>query len=274
MLFSHILVLMRGGGDLATGVAVRLVRAGFPLVITELEHPLAVRRAVALSSAVQLGEVEVEGLRAVRTKSADEAPTLAATGVVPVLVDPEGESIQKLRPHVLIDARMKKGQTDTSKDAAPLVVGLGPGFDAGINCHAAIETNRGHCLGRVYWLGKTEGNTGRPDVVLGVDYPRVLRAPRAGVVIIHAEIGDAIIAGQVVATVDGEAVRAPFAGALRGIIADATVVPAGQKIGDLDPRGRREYCLTVSDKSLAVGGGVLEAILTWLNRAPRADRSG
>jgi len=265
---------MRGGGDLATGVAVRLVRAGFPLVITELEHPLAVRRAVALSSAVQLGKIEVEGVTAVRARSADEARDLAATGIVPVLVDPEGESIQKLKPRVLLDARMKKDQSDTRKDAAPLVVGLGPGFAAGVNCHAVVETHRGHSLGRVYRQGEAEGNTGRPDIVMGVDYRRVLRAPRAGIVVIRAQIGDAIVAGQVVATVDGEAVRAPFAGALRGIIADATVVPAGQKIGDLDPRGRREYCFTVSDKSLAVGGGVLEAILTWLNRAPRADRSG
>ena len=266
MIFSHILVFMRGGGDLGTGAAVRLVRAGFPLVVAELEHPLAVRRTVALSSAVRLGEFEVEGVRAVRAKSADEARTLAAAGVVPVLVDLEGASIPKLKPRVLLDARMTKSQTDTNKDAAPLVVGLGPGFNAGVNCHAVIETNRGHSLGHVYWKGKTEGNTGRPDVVMGVDYPRVLRAPKPGIVIVHAEIGDAVVAGQMVATVDGEPVCAPFAGVLRGIIADATLASAGQKIGDLDPRGRREYCFTVSDKSLAVGGGVLEAILTWLNR--------
>lgn len=265
MLFSNILVLMRAGGDLATGAAVRLVRAGFPLVITELEHPLSVRREVTLSSAVSRGQIEVEGVRAVRVHSAREALALVAAGIVPVLVDPEGASLAIVKPRILIDARMQKSREDTRRDAAPLVVGLGPGFTAGVNCHAVVETNRGHSLGRVYWQGEAEGNTGRPDSVMGVDYPRVLRAVRAGVVMVHAEIGDALVAGQAVATVEGDAVRAPFAGVLRGLIADGTAVPAGQKIGDIDPRGRREYCFAVSDKSLAVGGGVLEAVLTWLN---------
>ncbi len=266
MIFIDNLVLMRGGGDLATGVAVRLVRAGFPLVITELAQPLAVRRAVALSSAVQLGSVMVEGVRAVHVTETDEAPALAAAGDVPVIVDPEGESVMRLSPRILIDARMRKGTVDGSLNAASLVVGLGPGFRAGVHCHAVVETNRGHSLGRVYWEGEAQENTGRPDAVLGVDYPRVLRAPTTGILAVHAEIGDIVAAQQILATADGEPVCAPFSGALRGILADGASVTEGMKIGDIDPRGRREYCFAVSDKSLAVGGGVLEAVLTWMNR--------
>ncbi len=265
MLFSDVLVLMRGGGDLATGVAVRLVRAGFPLVITELAHPLAVRREVAFSSAVQRGRVEIEGVSAARAGTAAEAQAIAASGVAAVLVDPTGASIPLLNPQVLIDARMKKRRDDTRKDAASLVVGLGPGFAAGSNCHAVVETNRGFSLGHVYWQGEAQGNTGKPEVVMGMDFARVLRAPRAGVLVAHAEIGDLIAEGQPVATVGGESVRAPFAGALRGLIAAGTEVGQGMKIGDIDPRARSKYCFAVSDKALAVGGGVLEAVLTWLN---------
>ena len=268
MLFSDALVLMRGGGDLATGAAIRLVRAGFPLVITELAYPLSVRLEVALSSAVPRGEFEVEGVRAVRAASPAEAAALAASALAAVLIDPQGASIPSLNPRILIDARMVKAPEDKPWASAPLVIGLGPGFAAGSNCHAVVETNRGPSLGRVYWQGKAEGNTGRPEAVMGVDYARVLRAPKAGTIRTLAMIGDAVVAGQAVAAVEGESVRTQVAGVLRGLIADGTEVWGGLKIGDIDPRGRREHCFMVSDKALAVGGGVLEAVLTWLNKRP------
>ncbi len=273
MLFPETLVVMRGGGDLATGAALRLKRAGFPLVILELPRPLVVRRAVALAGAVLAGTVDVEGLRGQRVRSPQEALTLAREeATVPVLVDPAGRSLRALKPVVLVDARMAKRNVDTSPAQAPLVVALGPGFEAGRDCHAVVETNRGHFLGRVYWQGHAEPDTGTPGPVAGRGAERVLRAPVDGTVRAHAEIGDRVRAGDVVAEVAGVPVRAPFAGVVRGLIADGTPVRAGLKIGDVDPRGRRDHCFTVSDKALAVGGGVLEAVLTWLNR--RDNRGG
>src|SRR5262245_52037603 len=263
---------MRGGGDMATGAAVRLVRAGFPLVIAELSQPLTVRRAVALASAVLQGSIEVEGVRAERVDDPAKARELAAAGRVPVLVDPDGESIRLLAPEVVVDARMTKTNAGGRRETARFLVALGPGFSAGEDCDAVIETNRGHFLGRVYWKGRAEPDSGTPDPIQGHGRVRVLRAAAPGVVRTHAEIGDAVVKDQQVATVGGHPVCAPFRGVLRGIIADGTVVPAGVKIGDVDPRERREYCFTVSDKSLAVGGGVLEAILSWLNRSNRTER--
>jgi xanthine dehydrogenase accessory factor len=269
---ANTLVVMRGGGDMATGAAVRLVRAGFPLVITELSQPLTVRRAVALASAVLQGSIEVEGVRAERIDDPAKARELASNGIVPVLVDPDGESIPGLAPEVVVDARMTKNNAGGRRETARFVVALGPGFSAGEDCDAVIETNRGHFLGRVYWKGQAEPDTGTPDPVQGHGRMRVLRATAPGVVRTHAEIGDSVVSDQRVATVGGHPICAPFRGVVRGIIGDGTLVPAGVKIGDIDPRGRREYCFTVSDKSLAVGGGVLEAILSWLNRPNRIER--
>lgn len=266
MLFHDVVILMRGGGDLATGVALRLKRAGFPLAVLELPRPLVVRRAVALASAVHQGSIEVEGVRGVLASSVEAARALLWDDhTVPVLVDPTGETLSAFAPTVLVDARMAKRNIDTRMDQAPLVVALGPGFEAGRDCHAVVETNRGHWLGRVYWQGSAEPDTGTPGVVAGHGAERVLRAPVAGTVRALTEIGQQVDAGQVVAEVEGVPVRAPFPGVVRGLIADGTQVPAGLKIGDIDPRGKREHCFTVSDKALAVGGGVLEAVLTWLN---------
>ncbi|MDQ7028710.1 MAG: selenium-dependent molybdenum cofactor biosynthesis protein YqeB [Ardenticatenia bacterium] len=274
MLFLEVLVVMRGGGDLATGVALRLKRAGFPLIVLELSRPLVVRRTVALASAVLLGTVEVEGIHGTLVNSSGEALAMARQeATVPVLVDPEGQSLPALQPKVVVDARMAKRNLDTTPDQAPLVVALGPGFEAGRDCHAVVETNRGHFLGRVYWQGHAEPNTGTPGPVAGYRAERVLRAPVDGIVRAFADIGDAVVADQIVAEVGGVPVRAPFAGVVRGLIADGTPVQAGLKIGDVDPRGRRDHCFTVSDKALAVGGGVLEAVLTWLNRCTPTRRT-
>lgn len=264
MLFAHQLVVIRGGGDLATGVAYRLHKAGFPIIVLELPQPLVVRRPVALATAVLEGEVAVEDLHGRLVHSPSEALELAHSGVIPILVAPELPPA--LSPFsILIDARMAKRNLDTRLDQAPLVVALGPGFTAGVDCHAVIETMRGHTLGRVIWQGAARPNTGTPGIVAGKGAERVLRAPTAGVVMWQREIGDLVIVGDVLGWVNGVPVTAPFSGVLRGLIAPGTAVTQRLKIGDVDARGDVDACYTISDKALAIGGGVLEAILTRLN---------
>jgi xanthine dehydrogenase accessory factor len=261
------LILIKGAGDLASGVALRLHRAGFPVVMTETAQPLAVRRRVAFAQAVYDGVCTVEGIKA-RLCAIEEAKAMVARGAIPVLVDPQTHSLVQLRPPVLVDAIMAKHNTGTCLDDAPFIVALGPGFTVGHDCHAIIETNRGHDLGRVLWQGSAEPDTGAPGELPGSDAKtsRVLRAPAAGHVEALAEIGDHVRGGQVLAVVhspDGTAgdVIAPFDGVLRGIIHHGVIVKQGIKIGDVDPRAEKRHCFTVSDKSLAIGGGVLEAIL-------------
>jgi xanthine dehydrogenase accessory factor len=269
MLFNKILVCLRGGGDLATGVAYRLQLAGFPVVVLELPQPLVIRRAVALAQAVYDTEVQVAGLTARRVEHLAEARALADSGLVPVVVDPDGNAIREMRPAVLVDARMLKScPGDMSQGLAPLVVALGPGHVVGVHCHAVVETNRGHDLGRVLWHGSAEPYTGVPGLVGGHGPTRVLRAPVAGAVLGAKQIGDPVATGELVATVGVEPVLAPFDGVLRGLVHDGVVVPAGKKMGDVDPRGVRRYCLTISDKALAIGGGVVEAVLS----APQIQR--
>jgi xanthine dehydrogenase accessory factor len=273
MLFSDVLVIVRGGGDLATGVVYRLSKAGFPVIVTELPQPLAIRRAVAIASAVFDGALTIEDLSVRRVATPSEARVLAADGTIPVLVDPEGESLRALRPAVVVDARMAKRNLGTRPDDAPLVIALGPGFSAGGDCHAVIETNRGHRLGRVIWSGPAEPNTGRPGVVQGRQNDRVLRAPADGTVEPHCAIGDFVREGDLIATVGGEPLRAPFDGVLRGLIHPSVSVTTGMKIGDLDPRGERDYCFEISEKSLAIGGGVVEAVLSAPQIAPLLSAS-
>jgi xanthine dehydrogenase accessory factor len=253
-------ILLRGGGDLASGVAFRLHRAGLKVLITELPQPLAVRRLVSLGEAVYNGQVVVEGITASRVKSLDQARDVISRSEIPVLVDPEAELLHQDPSlfQVLIDARLIKHQPDLGIEAAQLVIGLGPGFVAGENCHAVIETNRGHFLGRVYWQGATESDTRQPEG----DPRRVLRAPSDGLVIAHANIGDHIQAGQTIFEINKQVVKAPFAGMLRGLIHPGLKVSAGMKIGDLDARDDSRYARQISDKSLAIGGAVLEAILS------------
>lgn len=262
VLFKRALVLVRGGGDLASGAIYRLVRAGFPVVVTELAAPRLVRRLVSYGEAVTAGNIVVEGLRAVRTDTVEMARALALAGAaIPVVIDESGTALKALKPAIIVDARMEKRPLDTVIDAAPLVIALGPGYVAGEHCHAVIETNRGHNLGRVIWEGSAEPDTGAPGVVKGQVHDRVLRAPAEGFVDARAAIGDEIAEGQVIAVVDGHEIRAPFVGVLRGLVAPSLRVTPDMKIGDLDPRSKRENCFTISDKSLAVGGGVLEAVL-------------
>lgn len=260
-MLEHLCVI-RGGGDLATGVAWRLTTAGFPVVATELGDPLTVRRTVAVSSAVQDGQISIEGMHAARVESADEAIQTANDGTVAVLINP---ALPDIGAAVVIDARLAKRNIDTTLDDAPLVVALGPGFTAGQDCHAVIETMRGSRLGRCLWQGSAEPNTGVPGVVGGRGLDRVLRAPAAGQVRWATQIGDVVAGAQVLGTVGTSEVRAPFDGVIRGLIRTGTTVGASLKIGDVDPR-LDARCDEISDKALAIGGGVLEAVMTWLNR--------
>jgi xanthine dehydrogenase accessory factor len=256
------LVLIKGAGDLASGVAFRLHRAGFAVVMTELPQPLVVRRAVAFAEAVYAGETQVEGIVARHVERPDEVPALLDQGIIPVLVDPEARCLARLRPAVLVDGIMAKHNTGTRIDDAPLVVALGPGFTAGVDCHAVIETHRGHWLGRVYWTGSAQPDTKLPAERGGQAADRVLRAPCEGIVRAYRAIGDRLAEGDLVAEVDSQPVRARFAGILRGLIHPGVRVTAGLKIGDVDAAATHEQCFTVSDKALAIGGGVLEAILS------------
>jgi xanthine dehydrogenase accessory factor len=256
------IILLRGGGDLASGTALRLFRAGLHLVITELPQPLAVRRTVSFAQVVYSRQIVVEGVTARLALDSDHARRLLGEGVLPVLVDPLAGSRKNLDPVVLIDGRMTKCPSDLGKDSARLVIGLGPGFIAGVDCHAVIETRRGPNLGRVIWDGPAEADTGVPDAVADQQAERVLRSPADGILITHAQIGDHLTAGQVVAEVAGQPVMATFSGVLRGLLMNGLVVAHGLKIGDVDPRDDPRLCHFVSDKSLAVGGGVLEAVLS------------
>ena len=259
--FPQIPVLVRGGGDLATGVIYRLYRAGFPVAVTEVETPLAVRRTVAFAQAVYDGAITIEGITGRLITTPEAILPLWEEGIVPVLVDPQARVREHLPFIVLVDAIMAKRNTGTHITDAPLVVALGPGFTAGVDCHAVVETMRGHFLGRVYWSGSALPDTGTPGNVMGYDKERVLRAPCDGHITPLVDIGDRVEEGQVICTVEGEPVRAPFPGVLRGLVHPRVHVRAGMKIGDVDPRARPEHCFTISDKSLAVGGGVLEAVL-------------
>ena len=257
------IILMRGGGDLASGVALRLHRVGLTPIITELPQPLTVRRLVSFSSAVFEGQVDVEGVVAQRVDSVAEALAVLEQGQIPVLVDPDCvvRFAPELDAHTLIDARMTKKPPDLGIDAASLVVGLGPGFHARANCHAVIETNRGHALGRVIWEGKAQADTGIPGKVAEFRAERVLRAPADGTIKNGLNLGQRVKKDQVLATVNGCSVIAPFDGVLRGLLHDGLPVQLGMKIGDVDPRDDPSYACLVSEKSLAIGGGVLEALL-------------
>ncbi len=254
-------VLVRGGGDLGSGAVVRLARAGIRALVLEAAQPLAVRRKVAFAEAVYTGESEVEELRAVRVVNVSEIQNAWRQGWVPVMVDPQAEIRGELPPVAIVDARMTKRPPELGLDAAPLVIGLGPGFVAGENCHAVVETMRGPDLGRVLWNGSAASDTGLPDPVWLHQADRVLRAPCSGRFQARVEIGQRVQEGQVVAEVDGQPVRTVFSGVVRGLLHSGLDVQKGLKVGDIDPRDDPRLAYLVSDKALAVGGGVLEAVL-------------
>ncbi len=289
MLAENPLALIRGGGDLGTGVALRLHRAGWRVLIAELLQPLVIRRMVAFASAIYDGSIEVEGTIGLRIRAEhieSEAGLGWSADQIPVVVDPDRIAAARLRPIAVIDAIMAKHNTGTQIGDAPIVVALGPGFTAGGDCHAVIETQRGHHLGRVYYQGAAQPDSGTPGSVGGQDAQRVVRAPVDGIFYAQRKIGDRLKAGDAIgrvitvdvsltdsaawrlASIDRDAsqplgivIKTKIDGILRGILHDGLKVPANTKIADVDPRGEAEYCFTVSDKAWAVGGGALEALL-------------
>jgi xanthine dehydrogenase accessory factor len=264
--FQDAIVVVKGAGDLASGVIARLHRAGFRVVATELEQPTTVRRTVSFSEAVYAGEVAVEDIRARRLTSPEEIPEAWSAGVVPVLVDPDSKTVQSLHPAVVVDAIMAKRNLGTRLEDASVVIGLGPGFTVGVDVHAVVETNRGHHLGRVLWQGSAEPNTGVPGTIGGQSIQRLLRAPCAGILQAGKAIGDRVEADEVVCCVGNVPVKAGIGGILRGLLHPGLPVHSGMKIGDIDPRAAHAHCFTISDKSLAIGGGVVEAVFCRLRQ--------
>ena len=259
------MILIKGAGDIASGVAVRLHHSGFPIVMTDLPHPTSIRRTVCFSEAILKGSYTVEDVAAEFAENVGFVPAILARGHIAVLADPEASCIVKLQPDAVVDAILAKKNLGTTIQDASVVVALGPGFTAGIDCHAVIETMRGHDLGRVILNGTAQPNTGIPGNISGFTTERVLRAPRDGVFMEVCHIGDLVKKGDCIATVDGEPICSAIDGVIRGLLPSNTPVYAGMKSGDVDPRGVITNCTTVSDKARAVGGGVLEAIL-MLNR--------
>ncbi len=257
------LIVIRGAGDLATGIACRLFRSGFSVVMTDIARPTTIRCTVAFSSAVYNGEATVEGIIGKLAKDTEEALSVIKEGKVAILVDPEGKSIPILKPDALVDAILAKKNMGTKLEDAPIVIGVGPGFTVGVDCHRAVETQRGHDLGRVLYEGSPIPNTGIPGDVGGFTHERLIRCTADGIFSPIAKIGDEVDEGQVVAYVGDIPVVSSIHGMLRGILPEGTLAHKGMKVGDVDPRCRFEHCFSVSDKANAIGGGVLEAILNY-----------
>jgi len=252
---------------MASGVAHRLYRSHFKICLIEIEHPVAVRREVSFCEAVYEGEKEVEGVRAKVVSSPEEIRSAWEEGNIPLLVDPDGKETRKyLNPDVVIDAILAKRNLGTEISDAPFVIGLGPGFTAGKDVHIVIETNRGHNLGRVISSGSAEADTGIPGEIGGFSVERVLRTLKSGIFTPQRSIGDRVDKGAVVAVVGDYPVIAAISGVVRGLLREGIEAKKGMKVGDIDPRGKRELCSAISEKARAIGGGVLEAILYRFNQ--------
>jgi xanthine dehydrogenase accessory factor len=271
------LVIVRGAGDISTGTIHRLFKAGFDVLVLETERPSAIRRRVAFSEAVYDGAATVEGVTAVRIDGPEHAGEALARGRVPLLVDPAGESIRRLRPAAVVDAILAKRNLGTSIDMAPLTVALGPGFEAGRDVGYVIETMRGHDLGRIITSGSATPNTGVPGVIGGYGIERVIHAPAAGVFRMRRDIGSVVEAGEAVGFIETPEgpipVQAKIAGLLRGILRDGYAVPKGFKLADVDPRlDQLKNCATISDKARCIAGSVLELVSAQANRERRPLR--
>jgi len=254
------LILMRGAGDIATGIALRLHRAGMQVVMTDIAKPTAIRRTVCFSQAVVLGTTTVEDVTA-RLAEPSQIEEILARREIPVLIDPDCQCIHQLKPDALVDAILAKRNLGTHITDAPAVIAVGPGFTAGVDCHAVVETMRGHYLGRVIWDGPAAPNTNIPGLIGGYAGERVLRAPADGIFRQVLEIGAQVKSGDVAGYVNETPMYCTIDGILRGILPSGVEVYKGMKSGDVDPRCDPSHCYCASDKALAVGGGVLEAIL-------------
>ena len=264
---EDLVVLIRGAGEMASGVAHRLHQSHFKICMLEITHPIAVRREVSFCEAIYDGEKEVEGVRAKFISKPEQIQSVWKERKIPLLVAPDLKKTKHfLKPDVLIDAIMAKKNLGTQINDAPLVIGLGPGFTVGKDVHIVIETNRGHHLGKMIRNGTAEPDTGIPGDIGGFTVERVLRTMKKGIFHSHKSIGIRVNKGSVVAVVDDFPVIAEISGVVRGLLREGVEVKKGMKVGDIDPRGKRELCFTISDKARSIGGGVLEAILYRFNR--------
>ena len=260
------LIIVRGGGDLATGTIYKLHQCGFPVLVLETENPSAIRRNVAFSEAVYQGTQTVEGTTCTLASSLSEAEERLKMGKLTMLVDPAGTAIDYFTPLAVVDAILAKKNLSTRRDMAPITVALGPGFTAGVDVDAVVETKRGHNLGRVFYSGSAAPNTGIPGIIGGFGKERVIHSPAAGILRNVSKITDTVEKGQIIALVETEGGKVPvyatLTGLLRGLIRDGYPVTVGFKIADIDPR-LDEYnnCFTISDKARCIAGGVLEAVL-------------
>jgi xanthine dehydrogenase accessory factor len=258
-------VIIKGAGEMATGVAWRLYQSRFQVLMTETRKPLAVRRAVSFCEAVYEGRMAVEGVETVLINHPNKIKKARANLQIPLLIDPNLEIVTQIKPDVLVEATLSKRNTGVHINDAPLVIALGPGYNAGHDAHIVVETNRGHHLGRLYTSGYAKANTGVPGKISGFSLERVLRAPADGIFEAKLALGDWVESRQVLATVAGEPVVAQIAGILRGLIRSGTQVKSGLKVGDIDPRGDKTYVVTISEKARALGGSVLEGICRKYN---------
>jgi len=255
------LVLIKGAGDLASGTAHRLARCGYAVVMLDIGQPTVIRRPVSFAEAIYQGTCTVEGVTAELAAGPEQIRAVLAKGHIAVAVDQDWTLVSALKPAAVIDAVLAKTNLGTAIDEAPVVIGLGPGFTAGVDVHAVVETKRGHNLGRVILTGAAEPNTGIPGVIGGFGAERVLRAPAAGIFQPRREIGAQVVKGELVALVEDVPLTATIDGVLRGLLKSGLTVHQGMKVGDIDPRAEREHCFTISDKSRSVAGGALEALL-------------
>ena len=259
------LIIVRGAGDLATGAIVRLHNAGYKVAALEIREPTVIRRTVAFAEAVYEGTCEVEGVKAERAVI-DDVPSVLERGSVPVIIDPDLSILSSYRPAILVDAIIAKRNLGTDRSLAPFTIALGPGFEAGVDVDAVVETKRGHYLGRVIYSGSAIANTGIPGMIGGYAAERVIHSPVHGIFTGLRRIGDIVRKGEVIAEVSSVPVTATIDGMLRGLLHSGLEVPSGFKIADIDPRGNEADYLTISDKARAIGGGVLEAADHFLNR--------
>ena len=259
-------ILIKGAGDLATGIGWRLKRAGYEVWMTDIEVPTSVRRTVAFSRAIYENSAEIEGITAVLAADYVEGEKAVQSGYIPVLVDPKADIIHELKPDVLVDAIIAKKNLGTNKNDAPLVIGVGPGFTAGEDCHKVIETKRGHYLGKVIDQGSAIPNTGVPGDIGGFTVERIIRAVSDGIFTPTVSIGDMVECGQVVAYSGTDPVHTQMSGIVRGMLQEGVYVTQGMKAGDIDARCEMQHCFTISDKARAIGGGVLEAVCGWEHR--------
>lgn len=255
-------IVVRGGGDLASGVIHRLHRCGYRVLILECERPSAIRREVSFCEAVYDEEAYVEGVLSRRIGDISQCERVWEEGEIPLLVDPGGASIAQIRPAAVVDAILAKKNLGTHRGMAPLTIALGPGFDAGYDVDYVVETMRGHDLGRVIEDGPAMPNTGIPGIIGGVGAERVIHSPAAGIIANRARIADQVTQGDVLAMVGDVPVKASITGVLRGIIRDGYAVSRGMKIADIDPRlEQKKNCYTISDKARCIAGSVVEILL-------------